>query len=667
MFVGTVEVTLLVLLAVILAGPLVAERFKIPGLLGLIFFGMLLGPNVLDWLGRVGLVSDLGSIGILYLMFLAGISFNLRSFIDNKSSAITFGLLGFGIPFALSIWAGIEVVGLDVLAAMLVGAMWASNTLVTYPDVRSAGLADNRAVRDAVSAGVVADLLSLLVLAIATSRAVIDLSNLPDEVQDLVEPPPEVPLLLTVPLLVGFCLWLLPRIGDWFFVRVGHSRVQRFLFTLAGMAAGASFAVLAGVEGLIGAFLAGLGLNRLVPSSSELMDRLDFVGSTIFIPAFLVSIGLSIDPAVFFDATTLRLGALFAGLVVVGKSLAALVAGGLFRFSFNEIGLTASLSYGQAASTLAIAQVGLRLGFFGQDVVNGAVLAIVITALVTSFSTRFFIRRVPRPVPPPAAIGERVLVDSRRAESDLDAVMEFAGRISQEDGGLLIPFVTPQVGQMESSRARLDEAVASAAAAGHDTEGVARVAESFTAGTLGLVEEVNATLVVLAWSGIRFGSEYLFGHEADAFGERSPVPAIAVQMPKPWKTVVLVVGDTDVEWHREDALLAAAIASRTRKDAEHAIRVLGTDPESVLEEVGGFEEAEIVRHGFRARELVGMIGPDDLVVVPAYVLQDVSLTDQLRLSRKLVQADIAVVAGPNRLTIGRVGAPHRIERLIGHG
>ena len=164
MLVGTVEVTLLVLLVAILAGPIVAERFGIPGLLGLIFFGMLFGPYMSGWLGRTSLVVDLGAIGILYLMFLAGLGFNLQAFAENRTSAIIFGLLGFTVPFVLSVATGMVLLDYGILAASLVGAMWASNTLVAYPDVRAAGLADTRAVRDSVSAGVVADMLSLLVV-----------------------------------------------------------------------------------------------------------------------------------------------------------------------------------------------------------------------------------------------------------------------------------------------------------------------------------------------------------------------------------------------------------------------------------------------------------------------------------------------------------------------
>ena len=152
---------------------------------------------------------------------------------------------------------------------------------------------------------------------------------------------------LTVSLLVFVCLWVLPRVANWFFVRVGRTRPQRFVFTLALMAVGATVALLGGMEGLIGAFLAGLGLNRLVPARGPLMERLDFVGTSLFIPVFLISIGLNIDPAVLIDPQTVGLGVLFTGFVLVGKTTAAAIAGRVFGLSGNEVGLMSSLSFGE--------------------------------------------------------------------------------------------------------------------------------------------------------------------------------------------------------------------------------------------------------------------------------------------------------------------------------
>lgn len=666
MFLGTVEVTLLVLLFAILAGPIVAERFRIPGLLGLIFLGMLFGPYVLGWLGRIGLVADLGAIGILYLMFLAGIGFNLQAFAEDRTSAVVFGLLGFAVPFVLSVVTGMVFLDYGILAASLVGAMWASNTLVAYPDARAAGLADTRAVRDSVSAGVVADMLSLLVLAVATSYAVIETVD-PLEASGAANAgrAPSLPLWITIPVLVGFTLWVLPKLGDWFFLRVGKARPQRFLFALVGMAAGASLAVAGGLEGIIGAFLAGLGLNRLVPKNSELMERLDFVGSTIFIPAFLVAIGLSIDPAVLFDLNTIGLGLLFAGLVIVGKTTAVAIASRFFHYTFDEAGLMASLSFGQAASTLAIAQVGLSLDLFGQDVVNGAVLAVVFTAFATSFGTQFFIRRVPRPAVLQGAIGERVLVDVRPSGSDLDTLVAFAGLVARGDDGIVVPFAIPAPGHKEAGRLRITEAEASAADAGHDTEGIVRVSESFVNGTVELVEEVDASMLVLSWSGPKLSNDYVFGNEIDEVGEHVGVPSVAVHLIRPWNRVVLAIGNTRVPWHREDAELAASLAKRLRGRKPMPLIVFGNDHSMVEEAVGTAKNTTFVTVKRGSRELLEAVRPDDLVVAPAYVLQAIPAPNQVRLVRRLAQIDVAVVAGPNRLTVAGHANAHRSERILG--
>ena len=448
---STVEMTVLVLFAAILAGPIIGERFRIPGLLALIVLGMLFGPFGLGWLGRVDLVFDLGSIGILYLMFLAGLGFNLKAFNAGRVSALGFGVLSFVFPFALSLLIGLSWLEVGILGAAMLGSMWASNTLVAYPDVRAAGLEQTRAVRDAMSGGVVADMLALLVLAVATTYAVVESVD-PDN-PDL-GAVPTLPLYVSIPLLVVFTMWVLPRVGRWFFVRVGHARMQRLLFVLVGMAAGATLAVVGGVAGIIGAFLAGIGLNRLVPNDSELMSRVDFVGTSVFIPAFLVSIGLRIDPMAMVDPKTIVMGIGFMVIVLVGKGLAVLVATLFFGYSSAERGLIGSLSIGQAASTLAVGQIGLELGLFEQEVVNASILTIVLAALLTSFGTQHFIRKMPVEPPAVGAIGGRVLVDVSGDTSKMAPMVRFAGRIAQGDDGVAMPFAVARREDKASARQR---------------------------------------------------------------------------------------------------------------------------------------------------------------------------------------------------------------------
>lgn len=663
--VGSVEATLLILLLIIVFGPIIAERFQIPGLIGLIFGGMLFGPFVIGWLGSSGLVADLGAIGILYLMFLAGVSFNLRAFFQNRNSAIAYGLLGFIIPFVLTIWVTVSFLEFGLLAAALIGAMWASNTLVAYPDVRAAGLQDNSAVSAAVSAGVVADLLSLTVLAIATATVVIDADT--TTAAEATVSNPSIPVWLAIPILMVFTLWLLPKITEWFFVEVGRTRMQRFVFVLVGMAAGAAVALLGGIEGLIGAFLAGLGMNRLIPGKGQLMHQIDFVGSAIFIPAFMVAIGLNINPALLFDIDTLALALLFTGLVVVGKSAAAVITGRIFKFSWSEVGLMSSLSFGQAASTLAIAQVGVGLGVFGQEVVNAAVLAIVATALITSYGTRFFIRKIPRPVPPPAALGETVLVDVRANGSDLETLMALAGSIARPDDGLVIPYAVPGPGQRDLATTRVHEATEAAAALGHDTDGVVRVDESFADGTLNLIEEDEASLILLSWAGPRFPADYLLGNDIDGVGERSTIPTMAVRVLRPWNRVIVTTGDPGTAWKREDALLALAAVRRIRRTRQVPLIVVTSDRELVEDKLGNMENVEIVIRSKPRGEILGLIEPDDLIVAPAYVIHDAAPVSTWKVTRQLSNANLAVIAGPHRLSISKGVTRHDIQSVTRPG
>ena len=665
MLVGSVEATLLILLLIVVFGPIISERFGIPGIVGLIAGGMLFGPFVIGWLEAGGLVSDLGAIGILYLMFLAGLSFNIKAFVENRNSALAYGLLGFVVPFGLTIVVVMGLFEIGLLGAALIGAMWASNTLVAYPDVRAAGLENNRAVSAAVSAGVVADLLSLSVLAIATATAVIEIEPLASSFgADLVEiigaddvqpstPNPTLPLWLALPLLVGFCLWLLPKVTDWFFVRVGRARTQRFVFALAGMAAGATIALLGGIEGLIGAFLAGLGMNRLVPARGPLMERLDFVGSTIFVPAFLVSIGLNIDPALLFDLDTILLGLLFTVFVVVGKSSAAVTTGLIFKFSWDEVGLMSSLSFGQAASTLAIAQVGLTLGFFGQIVVNAAVLAIVATALITSYGTRFFIKRVPLPIEARAAVGENVMLDVRAHGSSLAEMVKLTAAIARPDDGLVVPYAVPGPGQLDVAQVIVDEAVDALTAHGLDADGIVRIDDSFTDGTLHLVEESSASLVVLSWSGPRFASDYMFGNDIDRVGEASPVPAIAVRLLRPWNRIVVALGKTDVGWRRDDTELALAIVRRLRRSHAVPVLVVGPDVSMADGKVGDDEGVEFVSDRSQRRTILDRLEPDDFLLVPAHVLHDLPPMAGWQITRVTADANIGVIAGAHRLSVSK--------------
>ncbi len=660
--IGSLELSLLILLGVMLAGPIIAERFKIPGLIGLIFFGMFVGPFMLGWLFPVGITAALGDIGLLYLMFLAGLSFNIRAFMNNRTNAIVYGLLGFFIPFVISYYFGINFIELSVLGAALIGAMWASNTLVAYPDVLAAGLQNNRAVSAAVSAGVVADLLSLTVLAIVTSTALIDIEGEPS-VQATTQNP-TLPLWIGLPLLVAVTLWMLPKVADWFFIRVGHTRMQRFVFAFAAMSAGAAVALLAGVEGLIGAFLAGLGLNLIIPARSALMDRIEFVGGAIFVPAFLVSIGVAIDPRALFDVDTLILAVFFTLLVVVGKGVAAGINGLIFKLSMAEFGLMTSLSVGQAASTLAIAQVGVSLGLFGREVVNASILAVVATAFVTSYGTRFFVQKVDRPAVLEVPLGENVLVDVRDQGSDLTALMAAAGAVARTDRGVVIPYLVPSTGQLEVAKLRVQQATEAAAVAGHDSSGEIRVDDSFVEGSLFLTEEMEASLVIIGWHGPKFPADFMFGNEIDEIGERSTIPAAAARVLRTWDRVVVFTGDVVNEWHREDVMLALTIGRRlsARKDVS---LVVVTRDRTAIEPMLDDENTIEIRQTSRWRATaLDNVTSTDIIVVPTHAMRETRVLGQWRVAKALSDTSIIVVSGPHRLSVGGSGVQANLHGVV---
>jgi Kef-type K+ transport system membrane component KefB len=657
---GSVEATLLILTAIILAGPLLAERLKVPGLIGLIFGGMVVGPAMLGWIEIDGLMSDLGAIGLLYLMFLAGLSFDLRSFSQNRTAAVTYGLLGFSVPFLLSIFVAMVLLDYSFLASLLIGAMWASNTLVAYPDVHAAGLAGNRAVGTAVSAGVIADILSLTVLAIVSSAEVLE-----GEDATASNPDPSMPLWLGLLLLAVFTLVVLPLFTRWFFVRVGHTRTQRFVFVLSGMAAGGVVALIGGIEGLVGAFLAGLGMNRLVPARGPLMERIEFFGAALFIPAFLISIGLSIDPRAMFNLETIALGLVFTALVVFGKTGAAAITTRIYKFSFAEFGVMSALSMGQAASTLAIAQVGITLGLFDQQVVNAAVLAIVATAFITSFGTRYFAGRIERPETETKPLGDTVVVDVRADGAELHGMLQLAGAIAAPDDGLIVPYAVSQSGQKGAATSRVERAVTAAERLGLDTEGEIRIGDSFPNDTVGVAEEVDASLLMIRWHGPRFPADYMFGTEIDSVGSLSPVPTIAAHIIAPPQRLVIATGDTRTAWRLADVELAFDVGQRLQKGLDIPAVVFSTDEELLENNRSGFEDATLHKLEAGTNEALEHLQPNDLVLMPTRVIQVSGALSQRRLARSLQGVSVAIIGGAGRLTVSPGVVRRQVQGVVG--
>jgi Kef-type K+ transport system membrane component KefB len=414
----------LVLFAVILAGPIVFSRLGLPGLIGLLLGGFLIGPHGFSVIqAGNGTVPQLGQIGLLYLMFVAGLELDLHLLSAYRRAAVGLGLLAFAVPFAFGLCLGFAL-GWSIPATCLLGALFSSHTLLVYPTLRDAGLGGDPAVASAVGATVLTDTIALCVLAVVAGTQ----SGTGSVSSVLVQ----IGIGLVVLLVVG--LLVLPRTVDVVLRRSGGDRVSRYLATFLALLAMAALAQVFGIEGIVGAFFAGIGLNRLVPNEGPSMERVEFFGTAVFVPLFVVSIGLLLDPSVMFRGQTLALAGLICAGALGGKAIACWVGGALLGFDRPQRAAMYALTVPQAAATLAATIVGFEVGLFGTTLVNAVLVLIVVSITVGAMIGQRAIAWMPAGRPAHRPLGENVLVITR-SQGPSAAAVRTATLFARQDGG----------------------------------------------------------------------------------------------------------------------------------------------------------------------------------------------------------------------------------------
>ena len=340
----------LVVLIIILAAPLLLNKIKVPHLLGLIIAGAAIGPNGFNILTRDSSIVVTGTTGLLYIMFLAGLEIDLVEFKKNKWKSLGFGGYTFVIPFIFGIAAAHYVLQYNWLTSFLFASLFSSHTLITYPLISKLGIVKNRAVNITVGGTMITDVLALLVLAIVVGMTTGEV-NAAFWTQ----------LSVGIVVFAAIVLFGFPIIARWFFKKV-DDKISQYIFVLVMIYLAALLAELAGIEAIIGAFLAGLALNKLIPHTSSLMNRVEFVGNAIFIPFFLISVGMLIDFTVFFkDFETIKVALLMIVISIGGKYLASVATQKSFSYTKAEGGIIFGLSSASAAATLATVMVGYNI------------------------------------------------------------------------------------------------------------------------------------------------------------------------------------------------------------------------------------------------------------------------------------------------------------------
>ena len=378
----------MLILVIILAAPLLLNKLKIPYLLGLIIAGAVIGPHGLNLVLRDSSIILSGTAGLLYIMFLSGLDMDMSDFKKNSWRSLIFGLYTFCVPLGLGILAGYYVMGFSIYSSILLAGLFASQTLIAYPIVSKLGIARDKAVTIAVGGTVITDTLALLLLTVIVGMAT---GNVDDMFWWR--------LAGSVSLCIAIIVFLFPLLAHWFFKQVSDN-VSQYIFVLAMVFLGAYLAHMAGLEPIIGAFLSGLALNRLIPRTSPLMNRIEFVGNAIFIPFFLIGVGMLIDYRAFFrDWESIEVAAIMIVLITAAKFIAAWLTQKTFRLSRDQRTVIFGLSSAHVAATLAAVMVGYNvilghtpdgepIRLLNESVLNGTILMILATCTISTFATQ---------------------------------------------------------------------------------------------------------------------------------------------------------------------------------------------------------------------------------------------------------------------------------------
>ena len=603
---------LAVLLVVVLTAPLLARLLRLPSLVVLLLAGAVVGPAGLGLLARDGAVALLGGAGLLYLMFLAGLELDLDDFVAHRVGSLQFGVLTFLVPLVLGTAAALGL-GFALLPAVLLGSCWSSHTLLTYPQFRAVGTAGHRVVATTVGATIITDTAALLVLAVVVRAHV-----------GALEAAFWLTLVPAFALLVVAVLWGLPRLARTFFAGPGQDPLLRLLFVLVALFAVAATTEAVGVEPIVGAFLTGLALNRSVPGGGALMERVELLGNTLFVPVFLVATGMLVDVGLLLQPRVLGWGLAFAATAMLGKGLAAFAAARLLRVtSATEVGAMFSLSNAQAAATLAAVVVALEVGLFGPGVVDAVVFVVLATCVVSSLVAARVAPRLPADRRA-GSIGRRVVVPVANPEST-EALLGLAADFAGAEGGLVIPVVVAPTGADAATIARhrrlLTRAVHLVQRSGAEARPVLRVDTTPSSGIAHSVTEAAGTLLVLGWRGHGPSRSALLGGAADRVLDTVQVPTLLLHRGSSRIARVLVVLDGSLVRARGHAAIALALraAAELARRRRVPLEVVATYADAtvtalVVERVG---RPPVLVGGSRADVVAARASGDDLVVLPA--------------------------------------------------
>ncbi|KEO73029.1 cation:proton antiporter [Anditalea andensis] len=524
------------ILLIILLSPILLKRLNIPGIIGLILSGVIIGPHGLNILEQNAAIDLFSTIGLLYIMFIAGLELDLNEFKANKNKSLLFGFFTFILPLAIGFPVCHYFLGYDFNASFLTASMFATHTLVSYPIVSKLGVSKNQAVAITVGGTILTDTAVLIILAVIMGKSEGKLNQ-------------EFWITLGVSLAIFSAIMFLviPKIAKWFFRVLESEKHSHYIFVLAVVFFAAFLAEVAGVEPIIGAFVAGLAMNKLIPHSSALMNRIEFIGNSLFIPFFLISVGMLVDVSVILSgpqalivAGTLSVVALF------GKWLAALFTQLVFRYSNAQRQLIFGLSSAHAAATLAVILVGFRAEILDENILNGTIILILLTCIIASFATE--------------KAAKIILIESENDHTDLkrasgfnnehilmpfanienvEKLLEFSIFIKDKKSPNPIAILSVVSNNDEAevnilkARNKLEQFVKQASASEVSVNVIATIDHNVASGISRIAREIMADMIVLGWPRRKGLISMLIGEKVDSVLSNTSKTTFICHLEKP--------------------------------------------------------------------------------------------------------------------------------------
>ncbi|KIL49618.1 cation:proton antiporter [Jeotgalibacillus soli] len=529
---------------IFLISPIIMSKLRLPGIIGPIVAGVIIGPNGVGLLERGETIQMLGMVGLLFIIFIAGLELDIDGFKKYRSRSISFGLLSFSIPMALGVAVGFYL-DFGLAASILLGSILGSHTLLAYPIASRLGVAKNKAVTTAIGGTLMTDSLAMLILAAVAGVAVGDVS-IGFWARLIIST-----IVFAVIVLVGT-----PYLAKWFFRNSNNEGQIEFNFVLTVLFVAGSLALLAGLQPIIGAFLSGLALNRYIYDHGPLMNRIRFIGNALFIPFFLLSVGMLMDLSILLtDPTAWIFTLLVMVSLLVGKGLASFITSRIYGYNAIENRVIIGLTIPQAAGTLAATLVGFDLGLLDQTAVNGFIVMILVTCVLGPYLTEKYGRRLAenedieiqdiddRP--------ERILIPLANPSTTEDLLgLSFIVRQAKASLEPIYPLSVVQKdvksveGKVASAEKMLTQAIAYSAGANIPARSLIKVDRNIGSGIERAVTEERITTIIAGWNGERSAKTRLFGGIIDNFLDHTSERAMIAKIGHPLNTtdrIVLII------------------------------------------------------------------------------------------------------------------------------